>query len=123
VQNLENFPAGSHNKDLAYKAYMAKLRVVASSCSSDPELSSSISHYSATVAVIISCEWMRNSGMVSSVLDPFPKNLQGFKENLWSEFGDPLTHMDSLPPSMGLQINGVKSFFALKNIIIIFYFN
>ena len=87
-----HFPVKENEQSMehyqAYRAYMAKLRRYG-----DAEISSSAT-YSATVAVIITCEWMRNSAKVSSVLQPFPYNIQAFQDNLWREFGDPMVHMD-----------------------------
>ena len=55
---------------------------------------SSEHRYCMMIAVIIMCEWMRNSGKVNAILTPFPYNLKVLQDNLWREFGSPPQHMN-----------------------------
>ena len=77
----------------SYRSHMAKLRYLPDG-GSDKELSTSCATYCAPVVVIATCEWMRNSAKVPSLLAPSPTDLKVFQENLWREFGDPMVHMD-----------------------------
>ena len=73
---------------MSYKSYMAKLRVLpgTATVASDPN--------AMTVATIITCEWMRNSAKVGTLLLPGPTTCAILQQNLWRDFGDPPAHMD-----------------------------
>ena len=74
----------------AYKSYMFSLETLPESDEACPRCFG----YAMTVAVIIACEWMRNSAKVTFLLEPFPHSLKQLECNLWREFGEPPRNMD-----------------------------
>ena len=75
-----------------YRDYMSKVRTVPADLP-DPDCKITCHTYCMTVAVIFSCEFMRNSQKVSKLLRPRPINLAMFRQNLWKVFGAPPGNM------------------------------